>query len=135
MTRQSISAVALLVPDYDPAIDFYVNILGFDLLEDTDLGAGKRWVLIRPHESDGTAILLARAANDAQRDALGKTTGGRVAFFLETDDFERDYANMTARGVHFEEPPRQEAYGTVAVWQDPFGTRWDLIESRSTAAS
>jgi catechol 2,3-dioxygenase-like lactoylglutathione lyase family enzyme len=122
-----ISAVSLLVPDYDAAIDFYVGALGFDLVEDSDRGGGKRWVLVRPPGAQ-TALLLARAANEAQRAAIGRQAGGRVFLFLETDDFDRDYALMRARGVSFAEAPRREDYGVVAVFEDPFGNRWDLIQ-------
>ncbi|MBV0911580.1 VOC family protein [Anianabacter salinae] len=124
MTRR-ISAVALVVPDYDAAIAFYVGTLGFDLLTDEDQGGGKRWVTVSP--GDGTALLLARAANDRQTAAIGTQTGGRVGFFLQTDDFARDHSAMLAAGVTFDEAPRIEPYGTVAVWRDPFGNRWDLI--------
>jgi len=122
-----IAAVALVVPDYDDAIAFYVGQAGFRLIEDTDQGGGKRWVLVAA-AGGGTALLLARAANPAQRAAIGNQTGGRVGFFLETDDFERDHTAMTAAGVVFEEEPRREVYGLVAVWRDPFGNRWDLLQ-------
>ncbi len=125
MSRR-ISAVALIVPDYDEGIAFYVGTLGFSLLEDSDQGGGKRWVLVAPE--NGTALLLARAVGDRQQAAIGNQTGGRVGFFLETDDFARDHAAMVANGVQFEEEPRHEAYGTVAVFQDPWGNRWDLIQ-------
>ncbi len=121
-----IAAVTLVVPDYDDAIGFYVGKAGFRLVEDTDLGGGKRWVLVQP-AGGGACLLLARAADPAQTDAIGRQAGGRVAFFLETDDFLRDHAAMTAAGVAFDEAPRAEAYGMVAVWRDPFGNRWDLI--------
>ncbi len=119
-----IATVALVVPDYDAAIAFYVGRLGFRLLEDIAQGA-KRWVRVAPE--DGTALLLARAEGPAQAAAVGNQTGGRVGFFLHTDDFARDHAAMLAAGVAFEEAPRHEPYGTVAVWRDPFGNRWDLI--------
>ena len=124
---QKIAALALLVPDYEQAIAFYVGALGFDLVEDSDRGGGKRWVLVRPPGAQ-TALLLARAVTDAQRAAIGRQAGGRVFLFLETDDFERDYAAMRARGVAFIEAPRHEDYGVVAVFEDPFGNRWDLIQ-------
>lgn len=120
-------AVALVVPDYDTAIAFYTGPLDFDLVQDTDLGKDKRWVLVRPKGGD-TALLLARAINDDQRAAIGNQTGGRVGFFLQTGDFAADHARMTAAGVTFEEPPRHEPYGTVAVFRDPFGNRWDLLQ-------
>ena len=122
-----IATVTLVVPDYDAAIAFYVGTLGFDLLEDVDQGR-KRWVRVSPSGDRGTALLLARAETDAQAAAVGGQTGGRVGFFLETDDFERDHAAMTSAGIVFEEPPRQEPYGTVAVWRDPWGNRWDLLQ-------
>lgn len=128
--RQSLHAVTLVVDDYDRAIAFYVGDLGFDLLDDLELGDGKRWVRVAPPGATEGSLLLARADTDAQRAALGNQTGGRVGFFLATDDFDRDHECMTAKGVVFEETPRHEPYGTVAVWQDPFGNRWDLIEFR-----
>lgn len=129
MTRH-ISAVALLVPDYDTAIAFYVGRLGFVLVEDVALSKSKRWVLIAPSAASETRILLARADGERQVAAIGNQTGGRVGFFLSTDDFARDHAAMRTAGVTFEEAPRREDYGMVAVWRDPFGNRWDLIEYR-----
>ena len=126
--RQEIGAVALLVPDYDAGIAFYVGCLGFDLIADTPLSETKRWVLVAPKGARGTRLLLARAEGPAQQAAIGRQTGGRVGFFLHSDDFDRDHAAMLAAGVVFEEAPRREAYGTVAVWRDPFGNRWDLIQ-------
>ncbi len=123
-----IATVALVVPDYDAALTFYVGKLGFDLLEDVDQGT-KRWVRVAP-PGGGAALLLARAEGEAQAAAIGNQTGGRVFLFLDTDDFARDHAAMTAAGVEFEEDLRHEPYGTVAVWRDPFGNRWDLIEHR-----
>lgn len=128
---QRIATVTVVVPDYDAALDFYVGVLGFRLIEDTPIGADKRWVLVAPHGDRGARLLLARAATAAQRDAVGAQTGGRVFLFLETDDFARDHHRFTRAGVAFLEPPRHEPYGTVAVFQDPFGNRWDLIEPRS----
>lgn len=122
-----ISLVTLVVPDYDEAIDFYVGKLGFDLLEDTDLGSGKRWVRVAP-KGAATALLLAKAVTPAQQAAIGNQTGGRVGFFLETDDFGRDYDAFRAKAVDFLEVPRREAYGIVSVFTDPFGNRWDLVE-------
>ena len=124
---QRLALVTLVVPDYGTAIAFYCGALGFELLEDTALSGTKRWVRVAPR-SGGTALLLARADADAQRAAIGNQTGGRVAFFLETDDFGRDHAAFLAAGVHFTEAPRREPYGTVAVFRDPFGNQWDLIE-------
>jgi catechol 2,3-dioxygenase-like lactoylglutathione lyase family enzyme len=123
-----ISALALLVPDYDSAIAFYVGILGFRLTEDIDQGR-KRWVTVEP-PGGGPRLVLARAEGPDQRSAIGNQAGGRVFLFLQTDDFTRDHAAMTAAGVIFEEEPRQEPYGSVAVWRDPFGNRWDLIGPR-----
>ena len=125
--QKHIACFALVVADYDEAIDFYVRKLGFELREDTDMGEGKRWVLVAPRSAQ-TAILLARAVDDEQRAAIGRQTGGRVGFFLHTDDFARDHAAMLAHGVRFLEAPRHEAYGTVAVFEDLHGNRWDLLE-------
>ena len=124
---RSVSTVALVVPDYDAAIDFYVGSLGFALLSDITQSATRRWVTVAPPGSAGAALLLARADGLEQTAAIGNQTGGRVFLFLETDDFARDHAAMLAAGVAFEELPRHEPYGTVAVWRDPFGNRWDLI--------
>lgn len=126
--KQNLHAVTLVVPDYDDALAFYTKRLGFQLLKDIDLGGGKRWVLITPPGSDGGGLLLAKADGPEQRATIGNQTGGRVGFFLQTDDFQRDYTQMRANGVHFEETPRFESYGTVAVWRDPYGNRWDLIQ-------
>jgi len=124
---QHISAITLLVPDYDAGIAFYVHKLGFDLLEDTRLSETKRWVRVAPKGAQ-TALLLAKADGGAQVAAIGAQTGGRVSFFLHTDNFDRDYAAMTAAGITFLETPRREPYGSVVVFQDPFGNKWDLIE-------
>ncbi len=128
MSLAKISAVALVVPDYDAAIAFYRDIMGFDLTADVDQGH-KRWVTVRP-PGGGVELLLAQAEGSDQHAAIGHQTGGRVFLFLETDDFARDHARMTAAGVVFEQAPRAEPYGTVAVWRDPFGNRWDLIQPR-----
>jgi catechol 2,3-dioxygenase-like lactoylglutathione lyase family enzyme len=125
---QRIAAVSLLVPEYDEAIAFFCDVLGFELLEDTPLGGDKRWVRVRPPGSGGTDLLLARAATDEQRARIGDQAGGRVWLFLHTDDFARDHARYLAGGVEFVREPRQEPYGTVAVFLDAFGNRWDLIE-------
>ncbi len=119
-------AITLVVPDYDAAIAFYRDAMGFDLIEDTDLGGGKRWVLVAPAGGQ-TRLLLAKAVTDRQRAAIGAQTGGRVSFFLHSDDFSADHARLQAAGVVFEETPRHEPYGTVAVFRDPFGNRWDLL--------
>lgn len=121
-----ITTVALVVPDYDAAIAFYTGTMGFTLTEDIPQGH-KRWVTVEP-KGGGVRLLLARAETDQQRAAIGNQCGGRVFLFLETDDFARDHARMLAAGVTFEEAPRHEVYGIVAVWQDPYGNRWDLIE-------
>jgi len=127
---QSIATVTLVVADYDEAIGFYRDRLGFSLLADTDMGGGKRWVVVGPEGGSGARLLLARADGPAQRQAVGNQTGGRVALFLETDDFARDHAAMLAQGVGFLEAPRRESYGTVAVFSDLYGNKWDLIEPR-----
>jgi catechol 2,3-dioxygenase-like lactoylglutathione lyase family enzyme len=124
-----LASVALLVTDYDEAIGFYCGRLGFRLVEDTPLGGGKRWVLVAP-AGGGAQLLLARADGPGQQAAVGRQAGGRVGFFLETDDFARDHAAFTAAGVKFCEAPREESYGTVAVFEDLHGNRWDLIEPR-----
>jgi catechol 2,3-dioxygenase-like lactoylglutathione lyase family enzyme len=125
-----IGAVTLVVRDYDEAIRFYVEGVGFTLAEDVDLGEGKRWVVVRPAGAS-TGLLLAEADGVAQQARIGAQTGGRVGFFLHTDDFERDHARMTAAGVYFREEPRHEPYGTVAVFEDLYGNTWDLIQHRS----
>jgi catechol 2,3-dioxygenase-like lactoylglutathione lyase family enzyme len=127
---QRIAAVTLVVPDYDEAIAYFRDVLGFELVGDTPLEAGKRWVVVRPRGSSGSALLLARARTAKQRARIGDQTGGRVFLFLETDDFAADHARYLAAGVRFVETPRTEPYGTVAVFEDPFGNRWDLIEPR-----
>ena len=124
-----IGSVTLVVRDYDEAIAFYVGAVGFALVEDTDLGDGKRWVLVAPADGE-TTLLLARAATRDEASRVGDQTGGRVALFLETEDFAADHARMRAAGVRFVEEPRHEAYGTVAVFEDLYGNRWDLIEPR-----
>ncbi|MEJ6398404.1 VOC family protein [Yoonia sp. 208BN28-4] len=123
---QHLALIALLVPDYDAGIAFFCDTMGWDLLEDSDHGNGKRWVRVAPKGAQ-TAFLLARAVGD-QAAAIGNQGGGRVWLFLQTDDFARDHAAMTAKGVTFEEAPRHEPYGTVAVFRDPFENRWDLIQ-------
>jgi len=115
------------VPDYEAGLAFYVEQLGFDVIEDKEMGGDKRWVVVAP-KTAATAILLARAIGPDQSAAIGNQTGGRVGFFLATDDFTRDHAAMTAKGVRFLEARRDEPYGKVAVFVDPFGNKWDLIE-------
>lgn len=125
---QHLGAVALVVPDYDEAIAFYVGKLGFDLIEDTRLTKDKRWVLVAPKGSSETRLLLAKADGSRQTGAIGNQTGGRVFLFLNTDDFDRDHRSMIDFGVTFLETPRMEPYGKVAVFEDPFGNKWDLIQ-------
>ncbi|MDO8361084.1 MAG: VOC family protein [Devosia sp.] len=119
----------LVVDDYDRGIAFYRDALGLALIADTDLGGGKRWVVVGG--GGGARLLLAKADSERQRAAIGNQTGGRVGFFLETDDFARDHADFIARGVTFREAPRYEAYGIVAVFEDPFGNGWDLIQPKN----
>ena len=125
---QHLGLVALLVRDYDEALSFFVDKLRFDLVEDSDLGSGKRWVVVAPPGARETRLLLARAANGAQAAQVGAQGGGRVFLFLYSDDFWRDYGALQTRGVTFREPPRQEPYGTVAVFEDLYGNRWDLVQ-------
>ncbi len=126
---QHLGLVALVVPDYDEAIAFYVGVLGFTLVEDTYQAAqDKRWVVVAPPGASETHLLLARSANDSQRSRVGNQTGGRVFLFLYTDDFQRDYQSYRAKGVHFVREPKVEDYGTVAVFADPYGNLWDLLE-------
>ncbi|MBB1387081.1 VOC family protein [Pseudoalteromonas sp. SG45-5] len=131
--QQHISSIALVVKDYDEAIEFYTQKLNFELVEDTDLGGGKRWVLISPPNSNaasskGANLLLAKATTPEQMSAIGNQTGGRVFLFLHTDDFWRDYNLMLSKGVTFNEEPRVEPYGTVVVFEDLYGTKWDLLQ-------
>jgi len=126
--RQHIGYVTLLVRDYDEAISYFAGQLGFDLVEDTFLGNGKRWVLIAPSGSLETRILLAKAVTVDQTRQIGDQAGGRVFAFLHTDDFWRDYETYRAKGVRFREEPRVEPYGTVAVFEDLYGNRWDLLQ-------
>ena len=129
---QNLAHIAIVVRDYDEAIDWYTRVLGFELLEDTPLTPGKRWVLVQPRGDRGSSLLLAKAANPEQTSRIGNQTGGRVCLFLHTDDFQRDYANYLANGVTFvEQQPRREAYGTVIVFEDIYGNRWDLIERKA----
>jgi catechol 2,3-dioxygenase-like lactoylglutathione lyase family enzyme len=128
--KQHLGALALLVADYDEAIAWYTRALGFELIEDTDLGEGKRWVLLAPSGSRETRLLLAKAKSDEQVSRIGNQTGGRVFLLLNTDDFQRDWQRMRAEGVRFREEPRHETYGTVAVFEDLYGNGWDLLELR-----
>ena len=126
MTGAALALTGYLVADQDEAIGYFVGVLGFTLVEDTALGGGKRWVVVAA--PGGGALLLARGTGDEQRAAIGRQAGGRVFLFLHTDDFARDHAAWTARGVRFVEPPRDEPYGRVAVFEDLYGNRWDLIQ-------
>lgn len=126
--KQHIGSMALVVGNYDDAIAFYTQKLGFDLIEDTDLGNGKRWVLVSPPNSNGTNLLLAQASTQQQLEAVGNQTGGRVFLFLHTNDFWRDYELMQKNGVNFNEQPRVEEYGTVVVFEDLYGNKWDLLQ-------
>jgi catechol 2,3-dioxygenase-like lactoylglutathione lyase family enzyme len=126
--QQQIGYVALVVRDYDEAIEFYREKLGFVLVVDTHLEEGKRWVLMAPPGSPGTRLLLARAVGPEQTSRIGNQTGGRVFLFLHTDDFWRDYNEYCARGVKFCRPPKEETYGTVAVFEDLYGNLWDLLQ-------
>lgn len=128
--QQKIAQIALVVKDYDEAIEFYTQKLSFKLLEDTQLSETKRWVIISPPGSKGCNLLLAKATNDVQRAAIGNQSGGRVFLFLYTDDFWRDYKNMQVKGVSFVREPETHAYGTVAVFKDLYGNLWDFIESK-----
>ena len=127
---QHISALALLVDDYDRAIAYYTETLGFRLIEDTPQGPGKRFVRVAPPGDGETALLLAKAANPEQAARIGDQTGGRVFLFLRTDDFWRDHAAYRARGVDFTEAPREEVYGTVVVLRDLYGNKWDLVQPK-----
>lgn len=127
---RKVATVSLVVRDYDEAIAWYAEKLGFELFEDVDLGGGKRWVVVGPAGGNGARLLLAEARNEAELSRIGDQTGGRVFLFLETDDFSRDHAAMLAAGVEFRETPRHEAYGSVAVFADLCGNLWDLIEPR-----
>jgi catechol 2,3-dioxygenase-like lactoylglutathione lyase family enzyme len=129
--RQTITTVAYVVRDYDEAIKFFVETLGFDLIEDTcreQEQPGKRWVVVKPKGPAGCSLLLAKAVGDLQLSTVGNQTGGRVFLFLHTDDFWRDYDAMKVKGIVFTAPPRQEVYGTVAVFLDLYGNKWDLIQ-------
>ena len=124
---QFLACVALLVADYDEAIDYYTRVLGFELVEDTPMGANKRWVVVTPGDGQ-TRFLLARAVTPEQAAAVGNQAGGRVFLFLQTDNFWADYSRMRERGVHFCEQPREESYATVVVFADLYGNRWDLLQ-------
>lgn len=128
--KQSIIHISLLVRDYDEALDFYIQKLGFDLVEDTRLSETKRWVLVKPPGSSGCCLLLGKAANEQQLSAVGNQSGGRVFLFLETDHFDQSYHSMLEKGISFVREPVVESYGTVAVFSDLYGNLWDLIERK-----
>lgn len=128
--KHYIAQFALVVKDYDEAIDFYTNKLNFELIEDTKQSEEKRWVLVKPKGATETAILLAKAANEEQESRVGNQTGGRVFLFLYTDDFWRDYNQMQEKGIKFIREPKEEVYGTVAVFEDLYGNLWDLLEPK-----
>ena len=132
--KQHLGGVRLLVRDYDEAVAYFRDKLGFDLVEDTDMGNGRRWVLMAPPGSRETRLLLARATGPADAARVGDQAGGRVFLLLHTDDFRRDYEAYRARGVAFTEAPRQEAYGMVAVFEDLYGNRWDLVQPSAAPA-
>lgn len=132
--KRRIGALTLVVRDYDEAIAWYRDKLGFALITDTPLGGGKRWVLMAPQAENATHLLLAQASEASQVARIGDQTGGRVFLFLNTDDFARDHAAMLAKGVRFREEPRHEAYGTVAVFEDLYGNGWDLIQLAAESA-
>jgi catechol 2,3-dioxygenase-like lactoylglutathione lyase family enzyme len=125
---QFLGSVTLMVRNYDEALTYFTSALGFRVIEDTPLGEGKRWVLVAPHGSTGTNLLLAEPATPEQQAHIGNQTGGRVFLFLHTDDFWRDYRQMNGRQVKFLEAPREEPYGIVAVFEDLYGNKWDLLE-------
>lgn len=126
----TLGMIAIVIDEYDAAISHYVNDLGFTLVEDKEMTPEKRWVVVAPSK-DGAKILLARAATDQQRAAIGNSTGGRVGFFMYTTNFVETYKNYKASGIEFVEQPRQEAYGQVVVFKDKYGNKWDLIESEN----
>jgi len=128
--NRRLALTTFVVDDYDRAIAWFTDALGFHLRQDIDQGGGKRWVVVSPAAEGGAGLLLARASSDVQSARIGDQTGGRVAFFLETDDFQRDHAAMLAAGIEFLEAPREEPYATVAVFRDLYGNTWDLLEPR-----
>ena len=128
--KQSINSITYLVREYNEAIEFFTTKLQFELVADTPLDEDKRWVLVRPRGTEGSSLLLAKAATPEQERFVGNQTGGRVFLFLHTDNFQRDYTTMRTRGVEFLEEPRHEEYGMVAVFKDLYGNKWDLLEAR-----
>lgn len=130
MAKQHLARIALLVADYDEAIAYYTQKMGFELLEDTPRSPTKRWVVVAPPGAKECAFILAKAANDTQKASIGQQSGGRVFLFLHTDDFWRDYHKMKAQGVDFTEEPRDEEYGIVVVFRDLYGNLWDFIQPK-----
>ena len=133
--NQTIGYITLVVRDYDEAIAYFTNVLRFKVVEDKKLSEGKRWLLVAPHGSESPCLLLAKASTAEQESRIGNQTGGRVFLFLHTDDFFRDYNDMKARGVKFIEQPREESYGTVAVFEDLYGNKWDLLQPKLRSAA
>jgi predicted enzyme related to lactoylglutathione lyase len=133
--KQTIARIALVVDDYDKAIKFYTKKLDFILIEDTDLGEGKRWVIVAPQGSKECALVLAKSDGEEQASRVGNQTGGRVFLFLYTDDFWRDYYKMVERGIKFIREPEKMPYGMVAVFKDLYGNMWDLLEPNNTNTS
>jgi catechol 2,3-dioxygenase-like lactoylglutathione lyase family enzyme len=131
---QSVAAVTVLVPSYDDGLAFFRDVLGFAVLADTPLSSTKRWVVVAPSAGAGAALVLAVPSDERQRARVGDQTGGRVSFFLHSGDFWEDYQNMVGRGVNFLETPRREPYGLVAVFVDPWGGKWDLLQTANEAA-
>jgi catechol 2,3-dioxygenase-like lactoylglutathione lyase family enzyme len=131
---QSLAAVTVLVPSYDDGLAFFRDILGFAVLEDTPLAPQKRWIVVAPSRGAGATLVLAVPSDDRQRDRVGDQTGGRVGFFLHSEDFWADYDNLLKRGVNFLETPRSEPYGLVVVFADPWGGKWDLLQTLSQAS-
>lgn len=129
--RQHLGLIALLVRDYDEAIDYFTAKLGFAVTEDTAMGKGKRWVVVTPPGAQEARLLLAKAATPEQSAQIGNQAGGRVFLFLRTDDFWRDYRNMQSKGISFREDPREEPYGTVVVFDDLYGNKWDFVQPRA----
>ncbi len=127
---RSLAHITFLVREYDEAIAYFAETLKFDILEDIPLGDGKRWVIVRPRGGTGTSLLLAKAATPEQEEAIGKQGGGRVFLFLRTDNFWLEYNDLRSRGVEFLEEPRTETYGTVVVFKDPYGNKWDLLQPK-----
>lgn len=132
---QELTTVTIVVPDYDQAIAWYTQVLGFSLIEDSAMAGGKRWVVVAPAAAHATRFLLARAASDQQQAAIGNQTGGRVGFFLNSDDFQNDFQTFSQRGVRFLEDPRHEPYGWVVQFADPWGNKYDLLQAPNSAAS